>query len=101
MRSLLIVCAVACLSLAAGVATAAGPGEVPDATLASFGLGGMQRMNDIQGENIRGTGFAIVFGSGALNYFVPANHFAVSPGGFVLVPSGSGIAGGGAVAFAR
>ena len=101
MRPLLIVSAVVCLSLAAGVASAASPCQIPDATLASFGLSGMQRMTDVEGANIRGTGFAVVFGSGAVNYFVPATHFAVSPGGFVLVPSGSGIAGGGAIAFAR
>jgi hypothetical protein len=48
--------------LTAGVANAANPGQVPDATLASFGLGGMQQMTDAQGMNVRGMGFVAVIG---------------------------------------
>jgi hypothetical protein len=62
MRSLLMVCAVVCLSLVAGVASASSPGQVPDATLAAFGLNGMQQMTDVQGTNVRGMGFAAVGG---------------------------------------
>jgi hypothetical protein len=57
MRSLLIACAV---MLVAATASAA----VPDATLAAFGLGGMQQMTDAQGMNVRGMGFACVSGGG-------------------------------------
>jgi hypothetical protein len=46
--------------LVAATASAA----VPDATLASFGLGGMQQMTDAQGLNVRGMGFAKVSGGG-------------------------------------
>jgi hypothetical protein len=53
MRSLLTVCAVL---LVASVACAATPGQVPSATLDSFGLSGMQQMTDAQGLNIRGMG---------------------------------------------
>ena len=52
MRSLVIACAV---MLVAGTACAG----VPDATLASFGLGGMQQMTDAQGLNVRGMGSSI------------------------------------------
>jgi hypothetical protein len=52
MRSLMIACAV---MLVAGTACAG----VPDATLASFGLGGMQQMTDAQGLNVRGMGASI------------------------------------------
>jgi hypothetical protein len=31
---------------------------VPDATLAAFGLGGMQQMTDAQGMSVRGAGIA-------------------------------------------
>ncbi len=62
MRSLLMVCAVVCLALVAGVASAATPGQVPDATLAAFGLSGMQQMSDVQGTQVRGMGFAAVGG---------------------------------------
>jgi hypothetical protein len=41
--------------LLAGTACAA----VPDATLASLGLGGMQQMTDAQGMNVRGMGASI------------------------------------------
>ncbi len=71
MRSLLMVCAVMCLALVAGVANAATPGQVPDATLASFGLSGMQQMTDVQGTQVRGMGFAAVSGF----------SFAAAPGG--------------------
>ena len=60
MRSLLIVCAVVSLSVVAGMAYAGTPGQVPDATLASFGLGGMHQMSDVQGTSIRGKGFVAV-----------------------------------------
>jgi hypothetical protein len=83
MRSLLVVCVVVCLSMVAGMASAASPGQVPDATLASFGLGGMQQMTDVQGENIRGMGFAAVQGSGFANgwggQFHQDSYAAVSP----------------------
>jgi hypothetical protein len=61
MRSVLIVSLVVCLSMVAGLANAA-PGQVPDATLASFGLAGMQQMTDAQGTDIRGMGFVAAGG---------------------------------------
>jgi hypothetical protein len=67
--------------LTAGLACAADPGQVPDAALASFGLGGMHQMTDAQGTAIRGKGFALVTGcistsaGGASNWF---NYVAVS-----------------------
>ena len=127
MRSLLI--AVACLMLTAGVAYAANPGQVPDATLASFGLSGMQQMTDAQGMNVRGMGFAQVSGYSIANapggqqsenqYVAisnPRRGSALAAGASVSVaasgvglftPGGNyglvvgGVAGGGAVAYAK
>ena len=100
MRSLQIVaCAVVCLSLVAGVANAAGSGQVPNATLASFGLGGMQHMTDLQGSDIRAGSFAFVLGGGTVNYFAGQINLVGSshaPAGFVVVPiSGGFVAVGG------
>ncbi len=50
MRNVLIALAIV-LGLAACVQAA---GEVPEATLADLGLGGMQQVSDVQGEQIRG-----------------------------------------------
>ena len=72
MRSLLCVSLVACIVLAAGMASAAAPGQVPDNTLAALGLGGMQTMTDVQGTTVRGMGgTAVVYGVGT----------ATAPGG--------------------
>ena len=119
MRSLLMVCAVVCLALVAGVATAATPGQVSDATLASFGLSGMQQMSDAQGTHVRGMGFAAVSGFSAArapggqvsanNYVaVSATSNALAAGASVSFAASSvgpftvaGIAGGGAVAYAK
>jgi hypothetical protein len=68
MRFVLIVSLVVCLTMVAGMASAAAPGQVSDTTLAAFGLGGMQQMTDAQGTDIRGMGCIIV----------KANAFAVS-----------------------
>jgi hypothetical protein len=122
MRSLLAVCVV--LALTAGVANAANPGQVPDATLAQLGLSGLQTMSDVQGTDIRGMGFASVsgveiakapggsvaingyntasFGNNAKTYAV-AGSIAVSGIGFSngnFVVAGA-IAGGGAYAYAK
>ena len=127
MRSLLMVCAVVCVALVAGVASAATPGQVPDATLASFGLSGMQQMSDVQGTQVRGMGFAAVSGFSvaqapggqisANNYVgVSATNNALAAGASVSVaasgvgiftPGGNfglvvgGVAGGGAIAYAK
>jgi hypothetical protein len=126
MRSLLMVCAVLCLALVASVASAATPGQVPDATLAAFGLSGMQQMSDVQGTQVRGMGFAAVggFSVAAAPGSVTANHYtavsatnnALAAGASVSVAaSGVGvftpwgnsgfvvgsIAAGGAVAYAK
>ena len=61
MRSLLIVCVVACVALVAGTANAAG--QISDNTLAQMGLAGLQTMSDAQGSEIRGMGFAAVVGT--------------------------------------
>jgi hypothetical protein len=55
MRSLLLAClVVALVPLASGVANAADQGQVPSAVLADLGMGGMQVVSDVQGEQIRG-----------------------------------------------
>jgi hypothetical protein len=61
MRSLLVVCLVACVALVAGTANAAG--QISDNTLAQMGIAGLQTMSDIQGTEIRGMGFAAVAGT--------------------------------------
>ena len=125
MRSVLIVSLVVCLSMVAGMANAASPGQVPDATLAAFGLGGMQQMTDAQGTDIRGMGFAAVSGAevvgksvnGYLAVSSPRHGSALAAGAAVtIVASGVGvfpssgspsgfvvgtIAVGGAVAYAK
>jgi hypothetical protein len=120
MRSLVIACAV---MLLAGTACA----SVPDATLASFGLGGMQQMSDAQGLNVRGMGFASVGGvsvatapgafaandysavsnTGSGNYVAAGATISVAAaGGGVFTPIGNAgivvgsVAFGGSVAFA-
>ena len=103
------------------------PGQVPDATLAAFGLGGMQQMTDVQGTQVRGMGFAAVGGFSvakapggqisANDYVaVSATHNALAAGASlsvaasgvgVFTPLGNvgivvgGVAGGGAVAYAK
>jgi hypothetical protein len=63
MRSLLVVCIVACLALTAGMANAASPGQISDNALAQMGLGGLQPMSDAQGAQVRGMGFVMTNGS--------------------------------------
>jgi hypothetical protein len=127
MRSLLMVCAVVCLSLVAGAATAATPGQVPDAALSAYGLSGMQQMSDVQGTHVRGMGFASVSGfsiAAAPGGQVSANNYvgvsatnnalaagaslSVAASGYgVFTPWGNfggvvgGVAFGGAVAYAK
>jgi hypothetical protein len=129
MRSLLMVCVVVCLALVASVACAATPGHVSDATLASFGLSGMQQMSDAQGTQVRGMGFAAVSGISvarapggqlAVNSYQAASSpffgsalaagasvSAAASGAGVFTGFGSagfvvgGVSGGGAVAYAR
>jgi hypothetical protein len=98
MRSLLMVCAVVCLALVAGVANAA-PGQVPDATLAAFGLSGMQQMSDVQGTQVRGMGFAAVGGIGTAR--APGGQVETTWYGAVSNPHhGSALAAGANVAVA-
>ena len=127
MRSLLIVCLVACVALVAGTANAAG--QISDNTLAQMGLAGLQTMSDVQGTEVRGMGFAAVsgtntarlFGSTASNSYVavsdPRRGSALAAGasvgivaaGIGVFPNNAGpsgavvgvIAVGGAVAYAR
>ena len=127
MRSLLMVCAVVCLALVAGVASASTPGQVPDATLAAYGLSGMQQMSDVQGTHVRGMGFAAVGGysaahapggqvltngyvavSNTSNALAAGASLSVAASGVgVFTPGGNfgivvgGIAGGGAIAYAK
>jgi hypothetical protein len=56
MRSLLVVCLVACLALVAGTANAGG--QISDNTLAQMGIAGLQTMSDVQGTEVRGMGFS-------------------------------------------
>jgi hypothetical protein len=60
MRSLLVVCLVACVALVAGTANAGG--QISDNTLAQMGLAGLQTMSDVQGTEVRGMGFYAVIG---------------------------------------
>jgi len=70
MRSLLIVCVVACLALTAGMANAASPGQISDNTLSQMGLAGLQTMSDAQGTEIRGMGgLVVVSGTNAARLF--------------------------------
>ena len=122
MRSLLFACAVLLVAC-----TACAAGQVPDATLSSFGLSGMQQMTDAQGTQIRGMGFAAVGGfsfasapgSATGNGYVgvSATSNALTAGGSISVAaSGAGffpphgnasgfvvgsVAFGGAVAYAK
>ena len=99
MRSLLVGLVVVSLLALAGVASAASPGQVPDATLASFGLGGMQQMTDVQGTNVRGMGFAAVGGLQVAK--APGGQLAAN--GYVAVSDphhGSALAAGGSVSIA-
>jgi hypothetical protein len=82
MRSLLVVCVVACLALTAGMANAASPGQISDNALAQMGLGGLQPMSDAQGAQIRGMGFVITSGSAkaALSYRTAASSSYVAVG---------------------
>ena len=83
MRSLLIVCVVACVTLVAGMANAATPSQISDNALAQMGLAGLQTMSDAQGIEIRGMGFAAVAGinTARLNGSTSSNSYlAVSPG---------------------
>ena len=60
MRALLIglVMASLCVASAVDCATAA---DVSDRSLAAMGLGGMQKLSDAQGEQIRGKGFVMAW----------------------------------------
>jgi hypothetical protein len=69
MRSLLMVCVMVGLAMLPCVAGAAEVGQVSDATLAQMGLGGMQQMTDVQGLNIRGSGFAAAGGYSKATWF--------------------------------
>lgn len=100
MRSLLVVCA---LLLVASVACAATPGQVPDATLASFGLSGMQQMTDAQGTSIRGMGsyhtsaFVAVSGSGTANFLGSTETTSYLGAGSANNASGNNIAAAGVI----
>ena len=118
MRSLLIVCLVACVALVAGTANAAG--QISDNTLAQMGLAGLQTMSDVQGTEIRGMGFAAVGGisvassghSVAADGYVAvsdrpdalaagASVSTVTTTGLFGIPVSSVVAAGGAVAYAK
>ncbi len=62
MRYLLVLCAVVALALLPCVASAADVGQVSNATLGQMGLSGLQPMTDVQGLDIRGSGFAAAGG---------------------------------------
>lgn len=62
MRSLIVLCVVVCVVLAAGFASAANPGQVSQDTLSKMGLADLQPMSDVQGTSVRGSGFAAVGG---------------------------------------
>lgn len=49
--------------------TATAADQVSNDTLASMGLGGMQQMSDDAGMNVRGKGFASIFGIGYSKFF--------------------------------
>ena len=82
MRSLLVVCLVACVALVAGTANAGG--QISDNTLAQMGLSGLQTMSDLQGTEVRGMGFAAVGGIS-----VASSGHSVAADGYVAVSTGS------------
>lgn len=70
MRSLTIVIAMVALFAFAASTQAADPGQVPDDTLAKLGLGGMEKMTDAEGEQVRGKWyFSTLAGSTAANIY--------------------------------
>jgi hypothetical protein len=73
MRSLAAVCVLAVAFVVCGAVTANAAdlqqGQVPAQTLAAMGLGGMERLSDAQGQQIRGKFFAL----GGNFIFVPGN----------------------------
>jgi hypothetical protein len=94
MRSLLIVCVVACLALTVSMASAASPGQISDNTLAQMGLAGMHQMSDAQGTAVRGKAFPFVmpvmksasvwgssFAAFGFSAAAPAGYTATGPNG--------------------
>lgn len=69
MKTKVLTCCVAMLLGFAAFAPAADRTAVSNDTLASMGLGGMQQMSDEAGMNVRGKGFAGVFGLGIARAF--------------------------------
>jgi hypothetical protein len=58
MPKLIALCVVVCAVLAAGFASAANPGQVPQNTLCKMGLADLQPMSDVQGTAVRGKYFS-------------------------------------------
>jgi hypothetical protein len=121
MSKKMITCCVAILMGFASVAPAAERMGVPNDTLASMGLGGMQQISDQDGMNVRGKGIALAAGFGIARFLgnISANAHASASGpkhnaaalglngsfaGGALLPGGGflgGVAFGGSAAFAR
>ena len=54
MRSLVAVCVIVCVVLAASFASAANPGQVSHDALSKMGLAGLQPLSDVEGTSVRG-----------------------------------------------
>jgi hypothetical protein len=59
MRSLLVACVVSMLLVASASAADLQQGQVSNQMLASMGMGGMQTISDVQGQQIRGKAWVI------------------------------------------
>jgi hypothetical protein len=91
MRSSIMACGVAgMVLLAAGFASAATPGQIPQSRLASLGLAGLQTMSDNAGLAIRGSGY--IYGSSSAS--LTGNPSSYGKNGYgTSVSPGQGAAG--------
>ena len=103
------------VAVVALTASSAFAGDISTSRAARLGLAGMQPMSHSQGAQIRGMGFAVVFGGGrasvsstqsanayAAGSFRNSNSFAAGGNLSFAVKNGSyAVSGGGSVAYAR
>ena len=97
------------LAVSAGSAMA-DQGQVSKDRLADLGLSSIQVMSDVQGEQIRGKGFAAVagysyahtYGAGSADGYIAAGHHFAAGGSISFAASrySYAVAGGGAIAVA-
>jgi hypothetical protein len=100
MRSLIVLCVVACVALTAGMANAAG--QISDNALSQMGLSGLQTISDVQGTEIRGMGFAAATTSAyASRREAVTNGSAIASGRGSLAIGASAASSSGIVGIAR